>query len=111
MNRLDVLVTYDVNTEFATGQARLRRVATICKNFGQRVQLSVFECHITEPQLEDMEAKLLKVIDKEKDSLRIYLLRGGRDGCLRKHGRDRFVDFDAPLILCVARTWSTLGIA
>ena len=33
-----VLVTYDVNTESTSGKRRLRRVAKICKNYGQRVQ-------------------------------------------------------------------------
>ena len=39
-----VLVTYDVNTETAEGEKRLRRVAKCCVKFGQRVQKSVFEC-------------------------------------------------------------------
>lgn len=99
MKRIDVLVAYDVSTESEEGQARLRKVATICKNFGQRVQYSLFECSVTHVQLEDLEARLLKVIDPQKDSLRIYLLPGGREGALRTHGRDRYVDFDAPLVL------------
>ena len=36
-----VLVTYDVNTETLAGQKRLRKVARICVNYGQRVQNSV----------------------------------------------------------------------
>lgn len=47
MERLDILVTYDVNVTSADGQARLARVAKVCKNFGQRVQMSVFECRVT----------------------------------------------------------------
>lgn len=39
-----VLVTYDVNTETKEGRRRLRKVAKMCVNFGQRVQNSVFEC-------------------------------------------------------------------
>ena len=39
-----VLVTYDVNTEDASGKTRLRKVAKQCVNYGQRVQNSVFEC-------------------------------------------------------------------
>lgn len=99
MKRFDVLVAYDVNMDNAEGQKRLRQVATICKNFGQRVQYSLFECRVTQVQLEEMEAKLLKVIDVRKDSLRFYILHGGREGSLRTYGRDRYVDFDAPLIL------------
>ncbi len=39
-----VLVTYDVNTETAAGRRRLRKVAKVCVDYGQRVQNSVFEC-------------------------------------------------------------------
>jgi CRISPR-associated protein Cas1 len=41
-----VVVAYDVNTETAEGRRRLRRVAEVCKDNGQRVQNSVFECWI-----------------------------------------------------------------
>ena len=99
MDKIDVLVTYDVDTLSEDGPARLRRVATICKNFGQRVQFSVFECRVTPAQLEDLEAKLLQVIDREVDSLRIYLLYGGREKCLRAYGCDRYRDFDEPLVV------------
>jgi CRISPR-associated protein Cas2 len=83
----------------ADGQARLARVAKVCKNFGQRVQMSVFECRVTRAQLEDMEAKLLKIIEPDKDSLRIYTLPGGREKCLRVHGQDKYTDFDDPLVV------------
>ncbi len=99
MERLDVLVAYDVDTLSEDGQRRLRRVAQICKNYGQRVQLSLFECRVSLAQLEELEAKLLKIMDLEKDSLRIYLLYGGRKKSLRAHGKDRYTDFDGPLIL------------
>ena len=39
-----VLITYDVNTENASGRKRLRQIARQCVNYGQRVQNSVFEC-------------------------------------------------------------------
>ena len=39
-----ILVTYDVSTIEPEGVRRLRRVAKICENYGQRVQKSVFEC-------------------------------------------------------------------
>ncbi len=41
-----VVVSYDVSTSEPEGQARLRRVAKVCKNYGQRVQFSVFECSV-----------------------------------------------------------------
>ena len=45
-----VLVTYDVSTETPAGRRRLRRVTNACKDFGQRVQLSVFECDVAPAQ-------------------------------------------------------------
>ena len=46
-----VLITYDVNTETAEGRRRLRQVAKVCQNYGQRVQNSVFECLLDPSQL------------------------------------------------------------
>jgi CRISPR-associated protein Cas2 len=33
-----VVVAYDVNTQLAAGRRRLRRVAKVCEDYGQRVQ-------------------------------------------------------------------------
>lgn len=69
-----VLITYDVNTESEGGKSRLRRVAKLCVNKGQRVQNSVFECILDPAQFVSLKKSLEKVIDKERDSLRFYLL-------------------------------------
>ncbi len=69
-----VLVTYDVSTESEGGQRRLRRVAKICKNYGQRVQKSVFECLIDPAQWVAMRQRLIDEIQEEDDSLRFYFL-------------------------------------
>lgn len=45
-----VLITYDVNTETASGKKRLRKVAKECQNYGQRVQNSVFALWIMQKQ-------------------------------------------------------------
>lgn len=99
MQRFDILVTYDVAITTKAGQRRLRKVATVCQNYGQRVQLSVFECRVTLAQLEQLESELLSIIDPKNDSLRIYVLYAGRNRSLRAHGRDRYVDFDEPMVL------------
>ena len=69
-----ILVTYDVNTETSSGRARLRKVAKVCTNYGQRVQNSVFECLLDASQYVEFRAKLEKIINTEKDSLRFYEL-------------------------------------
>ena len=95
---MDILVAYDVNTLTKEGRSRLRRVAKICEGFGQRVQFSVFECTVSDAVFVIMENRLLKVIEPQEDSLRIYMLRGRRQDVVRAYGRDHYVDFTAPLI-------------
>jgi len=69
-----VLVSYDVQTQDTGGPKRLRKVAKICTNYGQRVQFSVFECIVDPAQWAKMRSLLLDVIKEEKDSLRFYFL-------------------------------------
>jgi CRISPR-associated protein Cas2 len=97
---MNILVTYDIaDTESREGARRLRKVAIICKDYGQRVQFSVFECEINEMQFEVFRAKLIKVVDPKLDSLRFYKLMGGRDRAVEAYGVDKYVDFNELLIL------------
>jgi CRISPR-associated protein Cas2 len=96
---MDVLVSYDVSTEDAAGRKRLRQVAKVCLNFGQRVQKSVFECSVNEMKLERLRQSLLKCIDLEADSLRIYRLLEPRAEHVEAYGRDTYVDFESPLVV------------
>jgi CRISPR-associated protein Cas2 len=73
-NRMLVLVTYDVRTVDGNGAARLRRVAKMCRDFGQRVQYSVFEIEVDPAQWAALKARLERVIRPESDSLRYYYL-------------------------------------
>lgn len=69
-----VLITYDVNTETAAGKKRLRKVAKVCTDYGQRVQNSVFECVMDAALCCTVEHRLEQIVDSEKDSLRFYYL-------------------------------------
>lgn len=69
-----VLITYDVNTETDAGKKRLRKIAKMCVNHGQRVQNSVFECLLDSAQFAILKNMLEKTINPEKDSLRYYYL-------------------------------------
>ena len=69
-----VLITYDVDTRDSAGQTRLRKIARACVDYGQRVQCSVFECLLEPAQCKRLKAKLLSLMDSEKDSLRFYYL-------------------------------------
>ena len=52
----------------------MRQIAGQCVNFGQRVQNSVYECVMNAAQTRSLRAKLIDMIDLEKDSLRFYYL-------------------------------------
>jgi CRISPR-associated protein Cas2 len=69
-----VLISYDVETKTPAGRKRLRLVARQCQKYGQRVQNSVFECLVDATQATQLKAKLVALIDPEKDSLRFYYL-------------------------------------
>jgi CRISPR-associated protein Cas2 len=69
-----VLITYDVAVTTEKGAKRLRKVAKVCQNYGQRVQNSVFECVITEAQFVYLRSQIESIIDFENDSVRFYFL-------------------------------------
>lgn len=96
---MDVLIAYDVATDTAAGRRRLRKVAQLCVAHGQRVQQSVFECDLTDVQLEELLFRLLAVIDDDRDSLRVYRLREPRDRYTAIYGLRPAVDFREPLIV------------
>ena len=61
-----VVVSYDVSTVDATGRRRLRRVAKACKDWGQRVQNSVFECVVEPAQWVTLRVICLRSTTSEK---------------------------------------------
>lgn len=69
-----VLVTYDVSTADNSGKTRLRKVAKESQNYGQRVQNSVFEINVDYGTFLKVKDKLLKLVDKDSDSIRFYYL-------------------------------------
>ena len=94
-----VLITYDVNTEDAAGRRRLRRIAKQCVNYGQRVQNSVFECMLDAAQCKLLQAKLLSIMDYEKDSLRFYYLGKRYENKIEHFGAKQTYLPEEPLIL------------
>lgn len=98
MKNLLVLVTYDVSTSSEGGQKRLRKVAKVCQNYGQRVQNSVFECVVDAAQFEMMKNELKKLIDETNDSLRFYRLGNNYKTKVEHVGTKESLDIEAPLI-------------
>lgn len=93
-----VLISYDVKTEDAAGRRRLRRIARLCSNWGQRVQFSVFECLVDNAQWLQLRASLEEEMDPEKDSLRFYLLGNKWRGKIEHLGCKEAYDPEGPLI-------------
>lgn len=94
-----VLVTYDVNTKSDAGKRRLRNVAKTCKNYGQRVQFSVFECIVDPAQLAKLKNDLINIMDEEKDSIRIYHLGSNWKNKIEHYGTKKPYDLEGVIIL------------
>ncbi|MEW5963033.1 MAG: CRISPR-associated endonuclease Cas2 [Pseudomonadota bacterium] len=94
-----VLITYDVSTESNGGKRRLRRVARACRDYGQRVQYSVFECELEPAQWVKLRARLLKEIDPDADSLRFYLLGANWKHRVEHVGAKPALDLDGTLLI------------
>lgn len=93
-----VLVSYDVATDTEGGKGRLRRLAKACRDYGQRVQYSVFEIEVEPAQWVSVKSRLLGIADITTDSLRFYFL--GRNWQLKveHHGAKATVNLSGPLI-------------
>ena len=94
-----VVVCYDVSTLEPEGKRRLRRVAKVCKDYGQRVQFSVFECEVDPAKWAFFRQKLIDEIDPKEDSLRFYFLGSNWKRRIEQIGVKKSYDPDDPLIV------------
>jgi CRISPR-associated protein Cas2 len=89
-------VCYDISDD-----KRLAHVAKTMKGFGDRVQLSVFECRLTRSDLVRCRAALSAIIDHRKDQIIFVDLgpaEGRGDRVITSLGR-AYTTFDAPAII------------
>ena len=95
-----VLVTYDVSFKQneSAGQKRLRRIAKLCRDYGQRVQFSVFEIEVDPAQWVSVKSRLLGIIDESVDSLRFYYMGSNWERRVEHVGAKPVIDLNAPLI-------------
>lgn len=95
-----ILVTYDVSFKLdeAAGQKRLRRIAKLCRDYGQRVQFSVFEIEVDPAQWTMLKNKLLKEMNADVDSLRFYYMGSNWERRVEHVGAKPALDLNAPLI-------------
>lgn len=76
-----VIVAYDI-----TDPRRLKHVADCCKNYGIRVQYSIFECHLEARHFDDLWEKLKKLIDKKEDRIVAYPISADNSRKIRTCG-------------------------
>lgn len=93
-----ILVSYDVSTREAGGDRRLRRVARACRDYGQRVQFSVFEIEVDPAQWVVLKQRLTDLIDPGQDSLRFYYLGKNWKTRIEHIGAKVALDFHGPLV-------------
>lgn len=93
-----VLVSYDVSTRAPAGERRLRRVAKACRDYGQRVQFSVFEIELEPAQWAMLKQKLTDLIDPALDSLRFYYLGKSWQRRIEHIGAKATLDLNGPLV-------------
>jgi CRISPR-associated protein Cas2 len=96
---MTILICYDVNTEDNKGRARLRRIATLCKNHGVRVQYSVFECLVDDIQWIRLRSEVLSTIDRNEDSVRFYFIDERAVQRTEHHGVRLPIDIKEPLVI------------
>ncbi len=63
------VVSYDISDD-----KRRHRVCATLKNYGTRVQYSVFECELEPARRAELERQLAKLVEPQADHLRYYRL-------------------------------------
>ena len=62
--RTTYIVCYDI-----ADQKRLRRILKICRDFGDHLQYSVFECDLNPKERIELEDRLREVIHRDQDQV------------------------------------------
>ena len=91
--RTTYLVCYDISND-----KRLRRVFKTCRNYGDHLQYSVFECDLDEIELINLERELGEIINQVEDQV-LFVTLGPAEGrgerVIRALGLG-YAKFDAP---------------
>jgi CRISPR-associated protein Cas2 len=86
---MNMLVAYDI-----ADPRRLARVAKAIKDYGVRVQKSIFELSIDEKIFRDMKDRIEKLMDLDEDGVKYFPLCEKCAGTLEIIGQGEFVDPD-----------------
>jgi len=77
----------------------LRRVAKACRDFGQRVQFSIFEIEVDPAQWTALKSRLEGLIEPDVDSLRYYYLGSNWQRRVEHVGAKPATDLGGTLII------------
>ena len=72
--RTTYLVCYDIAND-----KRLHRVFKTCKNYGDHLQFSVFECDLNQTELTQMQRELTDIISGREDQV-LFIALGPSEG-------------------------------
>ena len=70
------LISYDIEDD-----KKRNKIAKLLENYGTRVQYSVFECIISQKQIEEIKEEAKKITDSNTDSIRFYFIC---ENCVKK---------------------------
>ena len=96
---MDVLIAYDIADTETTGASRLRRLADVCEQYGQRVQFSVFECRLSKARLARLVGEVEDIIDRDRDSVLVYRFPSGIEAATLRLGRRQEHALGKPWVL------------
>ncbi len=88
-----VVVSYDIKDD-----RRRNKLSKELLNYGKRVQFSVFECNLTQIEINDMEKRIKKIVNVEEDSVKIYILDMASKLRSKSIGTKRFTEDEDYLI-------------
>ncbi len=93
------VLAYDISTESKAGEKRLRKMAKICENYGQRVQKSVFEFQVEEKKFLQLKNEVLKNMKEDEDAVRIYRILEPRDKNVEEYGTFEAIDYEEDTLI------------
>ncbi|MDE0654427.1 MAG: CRISPR-associated endonuclease Cas2 [bacterium] len=96
---MDILVTYDIADTDGPGSIRLRRIADVCQRYGERVQLSVFECRVAPDGYIRLLGELEDAINPRLDSVVVYRFVGEIQAARTTFGRARSRELGEPWLV------------
>lgn len=96
---MDILLTYDVADTEGAGAKRLRRIAQVCQKYGERVQLSVFECRVSPATFARLIGEVQDAMDDQLDSVIVYRFAGKIEDARSRYGKIRGRELGDPWII------------